>query len=109
MAINDNELGAIKFASISQTSTGDLIAAVTGKKIRVLGYTISSSANVTLQFTSSSTAISGVMDLGTRGNIYGGGSADAPALQTAVGEKLALTQTGAGTVSGHLSYVLIDE
>lgn len=110
MAINDQEVAAIKFLSISKTATGDLVSAVSDKKIRVLGYTLAASAAFTAKFTSGTgpTDLTGAMSIAANGNIYGGGGSDCPACETAVGEKLALTLSGTGTVAGHLTYVLVD-
>ena len=110
MAINDAEVGSIQFLSVSKTATGDLVSAVAGKKIRVLTYTLAASAAFTAAFTSGTgpTNISGAMSIASSGNIRGGFGKDAPAFETASGEKLALTLSGTGTVAGHVTYVLVD-
>lgn len=100
---------AVKTAAISATSDGDntVIAAVTGKRIRVLGYVLNVNAAGTVQWKSgASTALSGAMEF-----VDGGGVASAPVspfgrfwFQTAAGEALVLaTATGVDGL-GHLIY-----
>lgn len=111
MSLTDQEVAQIQFQSISKTATGDLVSAVTGKKIRVLTYTIVSSAGTfTAAFASgtSPTNITGVMSLITGTPVTGGNGHTAPAFETASGEKLSVVITGTGQLSGHLSYVLVD-
>lgn len=107
MSIFERADDNIKFATISQTATGDLVTAVTGKKIRVLGYVMVCSASLTLNFESGTTDISGAMEIAANGGVSYAGGLDAPAFETAAGAKLALTQSGTGNVRGHLTYVLV--
>lgn len=96
----------VKFAAISASTSGDntLVAAVTGKKIRVLNYVLVVASSVIARFESSAggTALSGQMTLAA-----GVASAYAPTgvLETAEGELLNLELGGAVQVSGHLSYI----
>lgn len=99
----------IKFAPISAASSGDntLVAAVAGKKIRVIFYTMIAAAAVDVRFESGAggTALTGVMNLPAAGNgaapscgIYG-------CFETAAGALLNLELSGAVSVGGHLTYV----
>jgi hypothetical protein len=97
----------IKFATVSLTATGDLVSAVTGKKIRVLGYLLVCSAALTVNFESGTTDITGAFEIAANGGISYAGGLAAPAFETAAGSKLALTISGTGNVRGHLAYVLI--
>lgn len=101
----DGDASPIKFAVISKTATGDLVAAVTGKKIRVLGYQLTASAAFTANFESGTTDITGVMNIPANGALSYAGGREAPAFETAAGAKLALTLGGTGQVSGFLSYI----
>lgn len=95
------------FADIDAAASGAnaVIAAVSGKSIRVMCYTVVAAADVTITWKSGSTAISGAMDLPAKG-----GTAPASPLgmmQTAEGAALNLTLNGAVQVSGHVGYILI--
>lgn len=96
------------FAGIDAAASGDanaVIAAVSGKAIRVMCYTVVAAADVTVTWKSGSTAISGAMDLPAKG----GASPASPLgmMQTAEGAALNLTLSGAVQVSGHVGYILI--
>ena len=102
---------SIKFAVINATASGvnTVVAAVSGKKLRVLGYSASATAAVTSTWKSASTAISGPMALGVAGNVSVGlGAAsfmsEFGVFETAVGEALVLNLSLATTVGGHLVY-----
>ena len=99
--------GELRFAKISLTATGDLVAADAKRKIRVLSYMLVCSAALTVNFESATTDISGPMELAANGGVSFGGSLGGPAFETARGEKLALTIAGSGNVRGHLCYVLV--
>jgi len=97
-----------KFAVISAAGSGNntLITAVSGKKIRVLSYTIVTTTAVTCQFQSGAggTNLSGAMPAGVNGVI----SAPFTPLghfETAAAALLNLSLGGAVAVAGHLSYV----
>ena len=108
MAINDNEAATIKFAVVNLSATGDLVTAVSGKKIRVLGYVLSGNGTVSANFESDTTDISGLLKLAANTTVSYAGGWDAPAFETASGEKLALTLSGSVDVDGHVTYVLVD-
>ena len=101
----------MKFAKIDLAASGDVVSAVTGKKIRVLSYFLVSAGSVTAKFQSgASTDLTGAMSL-----IVGVPNAcdHAPPVhgmptgyfETAPGEKLNLVLGGSVQVSGHLTYV----
>jgi hypothetical protein len=100
---------AIKTAVISATSDGDntVVAAVSGKKIRVVGYVLNVNAAGTVQWKSgASTALSGAMEL------VDGGGVSAPMVtgpgrfwfQTASGEALVLATAAGVDGLGHVAY-----
>lgn len=101
----------MKFAKIDLAASGDLVAAVSGKKIRVLSYLIVSAGSVTAKFQSAaSTDLTGAMSL-----VVGVPNAcdHAPPVhgmptgyfETSQGEKLNLVLSSGVQVSGHLTYV----
>lgn len=98
----------IKYAVIDHATSGDntLVAAVTGKKIRVLSYTLVAAAAVTVRFESgaSGTALTGQMSLAANGGVS---CAFNPGgwFETAAGQLLNLELSAAQSVDGHLSYI----
>lgn len=101
----------IKYAVIDHATSGDntLVAAVTGRKIRVRSLFIIASGDVTGRFESgaSGTALSGQMAFGANGGMV---LADNPTgwFETASGSLLNLELSGATSVDGGLSYVEIE-
>ncbi len=96
-----------KYASISASAAGDnsLVAAVAGKKIRILKYTIVASAGTAAKFRSSSgTDLTGPMPLGANSGI-GGAFCPVGLFESVAGEGLVLNLSAAVPVSGHLTYV----
>ena len=99
----------MKFEVINRASSGEVVAAVAGKRIRVLSYLFSAAALVTVRWDSATTPLSGAMSAaaGTpfsapQGPISAGGTMGI--MQTERGEALNLTLGGAVQVSGHLVY-----
>jgi len=97
-----------KFAVISASSSGDntIVAAVTSKKIRVLGYVIVAAGTVGVTWKSGTggTALSGLMSLTANTGIA---AAYCPVglLETGSGVLLNLTLDAAVAVTGHLVYI----
>lgn len=98
--------------SYATASTGEIVAAVTGRKIRVLGYMLVAAGSVVATWKSGSTAISGAMSMVVGVPVpapLGGTSLDPmPHFITNAGEALNLTLSGAVQVSGHITYDVID-
>lgn len=104
----------IQYAAINATATGDntVVAAVAGKKIRVLSFIISSSADSGGQFQSDAGS-----DTALTGNLFtliaGSGTVVAPFnpggwFQTLAGEGLLFdTGSDADDVTGCISYILV--
>jgi hypothetical protein len=96
-----------KFAAIGTTAGGDttLVAAVPGKKLRVLKYTVVTSAAVGLKFRSSSGAdLTGAMPLAANAGV-GGAWCPAGLFETLAGDALVLNLSAGATVAGHLTYI----
>jgi hypothetical protein len=102
---------AVKYAVIDHATSGDntIVAAVAGKKIRVLSYVLASAGTVTARWESGAggTALSGQMTTAVNSvieasfNPYGH-------FETAADALLNLELSGAVSVDGHLSYILIE-
>lgn len=95
-----------KFAVISASASGDntVVSAVTGKKIRVLHYSLVCAAAVTLTWKSGTTAISGGMAFGTNNGISTPYSPQG-LFETASGQALVLSLSTDASVGGHLTYI----
>lgn len=95
------------FKVIDIAATTDLVAAIAGRKIRILSLFIVAAGAVTATFKSNTTNITGAMSMITGVpfsmpyNPVGWG-------ETASGEKLNLTLSGATQVSGWMTYELVD-
>lgn len=101
----------VQYAIIDAATSGDntLVAAVTGRKIRVVSLYLVASGAVTARFESdaSGTALSGQMQLAANGVLalpYN----PSGWFQTASGELLNLELSGAVSVDGGLSYVEVE-
>jgi hypothetical protein len=96
----------IRHGKIDTVSSGDnvIVAAVTGKKIRITSYLLIPSAAVSLTWKSDSDEISGTMDFAALGGAAPTGNAWAPLLETAEGAALKLNLSAAVQVSGHVAY-----
>ena len=107
MSITNHSDEEILFAVINIASDSEIVAAVAGRKIRVLGYALVGAAAETVTFESDGTAISGVMSFGANGGISYAGGFGAPAFETAAGESLDIDLGATASVDGHLTYILV--
>lgn len=103
----------MKFVVINASLTGDntIVAAIVGRKIRVVNYTLISAGAVTVTWKSGATAISGPMPLAANGGMAPSSSVLTPSgligvFETNVNESLVLNLGGAVAVGGHLTYIL---
>ena len=97
--------GVPKRAAITATSgTTEIVGLVAGEAIQVLSLVITTDASVNIKFQSDSTDLTGLFYLSSRG---GFAYAHEPfgMLQTAVGEKLNLNQSGSANIGGSIVYV----
>lgn len=105
---NGNTVLTPKFVTIAASSSGNntLIAAVAGKKIRVLSYTLVAASSVTATFQNgaSGTAISGIMSFAANGGVSVPFS-PVGHFETSISTLLNLSLSGAVSVAGHLCYV----
>ena len=95
------------YAVISAATSGQtaVVAAVTGRKIRVLQYFVVAETAVDVKFESASTAITGLMSIGANSGVAAG--SEAGIFETVAAEALNINLGGAVQVSGALTYVLI--
>lgn len=95
-----------KFAVISASSSGDnsIVALVSGKKIRVLRWSITANGAVNAKWRSNTTDITGLRYL-TQYASGGGGFCPVGLFETAAGQALNLNLSGAVAVGGELTYV----
>ncbi len=96
----------VKYAVIAASSTDNtLVTGVTGKKIRVISYTLVVSAAATARFESGTggTALTGQMALPANGGIATGEN-PLGHFETAAGALLNL-ELSTGSAAGHLSYI----
>lgn len=89
--------------SASSSSTITIQAAQTSAKMRVLSYVVNAKATTSVDFRSSTTPLTGMMEFDKYGGVA---AAFCPVghFETTVGQPLIIT-TGAGAVAGHIVYV----
>jgi len=101
------------YSTIETSSSGNttIVPAVTGRKIRVLNYTLIASGAVSVIWKSgAATNISGTMALAANGGMAPSCSISSPAgmlgvFETNIGEGLVLNLSAAVQVGGHLVYI----
>lgn len=105
----------MKYAAISASSSGSntVVAAVTGKRIRVLSYVMVAAGDVTATWQSASTNLSGGMALAANGGAAPSAGQATPGgligqFETNQGEALNLNLSAAVSVAGHLTYIVTD-
>lgn len=92
-----------KFVKVTATTGSPIVvAAIPGKKIRVVDYVIISSSAQGAKWQSNTTDISGNLTMDANGGA--GATSEEGLFETATGEALRLLPDGAGTVSGHITY-----
>jgi len=111
--LNVNEIPqGVKFAVINKSgaTTSQIVAAVSGARIRVLGYVLSASGAATLTWiTGTSTAISGGLEfVGAALVPFSAGFNPVGHFQTEIGERLALSSDAAVDADGHLVYIEVE-
>lgn len=96
----------VKFAAIAASASGasPVVAAVAGKRIRVLNYTVIAATAVGVKFQSAANDITGVMNAGANGGASANGSPLSPQFETNAGEALNINLSSAVAAGGHLCY-----
>ncbi len=98
----------VKYAVINPPATATantIVAAVTGKKIVVLSYTLVAAGAITVTWRSDATLISGPLAFAANGGTAPATTPEAPLLETAAGQALILLNSAAVQVGGHLTYI----
>lgn len=105
-AVTDSGSGkTLKSAVVSLSSTGTVVNAVVGKRIKVYGIKLVVSAALVVNFRSGgSTALEGTQSLGINGGYAEAVNPPAFLFGTTAGESLDLVITGVGTIAGRVSY-----
>ena len=101
--------GEILPAKVDISASGNIVAAVAGKKIRVINYVLMAASAVTAKWQSGNTPTdhSGAMSLAAAGGLVCPDSR-AGWFETNAGEPLKLVLGSGVQVSGHLKYQLLD-
>lgn len=100
------------YAVISRATSGEVLAATAGKRIRVVAYVMTAAGAVTAEWRSATTPISGAMSMITGVPIVGqpmpeGIAGQKGHFETAQGAALNLELGSGVQVSGHLVYELV--
>lgn len=98
----------VKFAKIDTAALGQtaVVPAVSGKRIRVVGFFLVSTSANGVKFQSASTDLTGAMALAANGGVTA--ESENGVFETTPGAALNINLTGATQVSGALSYVEIE-
>jgi hypothetical protein len=97
----------VKFAKIDVATSGDnaVVAAVTGAKLTVVGFFLTSTGALSITFKSGSTAVSGAMAVAALGTLAVAGGPAAPLFQAAAGQALNINLSASTQVSGSVAYI----
>lgn len=101
---------AIKYVNVAATVDGDnvVVAAVTGRKLRVLGYhvqVVTTAGIFKFQDTAVTPVVFAEFDGAIRGTFEYSGGLDAPAFDTALSLGLEINTAAGVDVKGHLTYI----
>lgn len=98
----------VLFAPINRTSTGEIVAAVAGKKIKVLYYLMVAAEAVAVKWQSNDTDLTGPMSFSAGGGVATavGSPSMCWVLETAVNQPLKLNLSASVQVSGNIAYFL---
>lgn len=103
----------MKTAKIDLAASGEVVAAVTGKRLRVISASYSSSATLTSKWRGGTTDLEGARTMVAGVPVTLPSAPGIPGersgyFESASGENLNLVLAGAGQVSGFLTYVEVD-
>lgn len=108
MAISGKNVLKYFVINVVTATTPELVAAVPGKHICVVNYTLVIKGATVVTFKSAANPISGPLDPGAAAVVDASGVPESPCFQTALGEALNLTNSAAVQVSGHGTYIEVD-
>lgn len=93
--------------SVSVIGSNQIVAGISGKKVRVLKYTIVTTNAVSVKFNSpNGSDLTGPMPLAANAGV-GGAFCPVGLFETVPGDALILNLSNAATVAGHLTYVQV--
>lgn len=95
--------GPVKTAAVAAVDADTLVAAVSGKRLRVISYVLSLTAAGAVKLQSNTTDITGAISAGANAP-FAASYNPAGHCDTAQGEALKIDVTGGGTVNGHITY-----
>ena len=97
----------VKYAAVAATADGDntVVAAVTGKKLRVVGYVLTSTGAGLIAIKGGTTTLATLRVGADGGGASYAGGFDAPAFETAAGTALVVNNPAGIDTYGHISYV----
>lgn len=97
-----------KFIKLAVTNAAPTVLAGTaGRKIRVISYVLGSDATLTVKWQSNTTDLSGAIPLVANSIISANSDGNQGLVETNVGETLKLLPSGAGNVTGHITYIIM--
>lgn len=98
--------GGTASATVALVASGQVVAAVVGKRIRVFGVGVVSRLATDVKFQSTATDITGALPFAANGGIVWP-SGPQPWFQTGIGEALNINMTVATTVGGVVLYDVV--
>lgn len=101
-----------KFVRVNATADGDntVVAAVSGKKLRVIGYAISATAAgvATFQDTAGTPVVFASFPLAANGGVVYDGGPECPAFETASGAGIEINCATGQDITGHMTYLELE-
>ena len=101
----------VKHVRVAAESDGDnaVIAAVAGKKVRVLGFCLNVNAAgvITIQDTNATPVVAASFELADGGSVVYTGGVDCPAFETATGYGLEISNAAGVDTLGFITYQLV--
>ena len=95
-----------KAYSDADATRNEAIAAVAGKKIRVLSYLLNAAGGENdVTFESGAVALTGAMEVANNASVHA--SFNGGVFETTAGVALNITQSAATLVAGHITYILV--
>lgn len=91
---------------VSQSATGDLLAGITGKRIRVVSGLLFAAGAVDVKFRSNTTDLCGVLKLAASGDGFPLNESMLGHVETQAGEALNLSLSASVVVSGYVNCVV---
>jgi hypothetical protein len=103
-------VGELRFLEVAATADGAnvLVAAASGKKVKVVSYVLTCSAPGTLVIEDTDGTNLAQFIVAANGGVSFAGNHDGPAFQTALGKGLQTNNPAGMDVFGHIAYLLLE-